>query len=107
MTRQPFTVESLDINQSDGAHFHSDRALVEIVDGVKRHPCAFVPPGDPGGDGSFYLGVTCYSLATPEVADPEHRGGTAAGVPVAALYPLLVAAVDPVEEAKLVGLDAA
>lgn len=51
---------------------------------------------------------SCYSLTSGnDVHSAELAVGGRAHVPVMVSYPLVVAAVDPGEEAKLVGLDAA
>ncbi len=77
----------------------------EDVDGVTRQPCGtyeeISQPEEP-------LRVTCLSRMTPEDPSRVHPVVAPAGrvqLPLWTTIPLQMAAVDPVEEAKLVGLD--
>ncbi len=107
VTRAPFTVETIDVDQPNGEHFHSDAQPTEIVDGRKRHPC-MVMPQEEGSASSDLWQPLCVSLATPGVGS---SGGVSKEpgihLPLMVTYPLSIAAIDPAAEAQLVGLDAA
>jgi putative ABC transport system permease protein len=108
VTRQPFTREQVSVALPDGSTFDDENAVTEVVDGVKQHPCAILGAMHLTAPATVPGNVVCYSLATPAVAEPQWQtNGGSPAVTLGVLYPLLIAAIDPTEESKLVGLDSA
>lgn len=105
LSRQPFTSEHI-VEVNGTSRYEADR-LTENVDGSRRYPCAAVPaPSE--DEPSAYWEQRCASLAGGNDATGQTvvRDGRVY-LPITLLYPVQIAAIDPVEEAKLVGLDGA
>lgn len=100
VTRAPFRSEEFE-EKTDTGTMGGIRS-VELVDGVEHYPC-ITWPAQTDGDRRWELwNQNCISLAS------EDGGGIPAGRIGLSLHmsvPVTVAAIDPVAEAQLVGLD--
>lgn len=109
VTRQPLSSEPFTIERADSTV--SGERYVEVVDGATRHPCLANPSTGLEEDIAWWEQPEqrCVSLASDpldEVQRMVRRDGRTF-IPVWVSVPVQVAAIDPVAEAKLVGLDAA
>lgn len=103
VTRAPMHKESYE--ESGPGWSRSGDRLVEMIDGVETHPCDQVPDvSEPASKPWEHVYPSCISLATGATTDISSDVGRVK-VWVTVAFPLAVAAIDPVEEAKLVGLD--
>lgn len=87
--------------------------VLEIAPGRAEplHPCrvSYTTGQPPRGPFTRRIAMTCFSARSPEAArlySASLPSGVVAGV-AAVYFPLILAAVDPIEEARLLGLDRA
>lgn len=105
VTREKFQRGDVSFKTEDGGTYNATDAAYEVINGKRHFPClgGLDVPARPG---ELYWHSTCVSLAGGNDSASIAAPGKAAA-PLQVSYPLLIAGVDPGEEARLVGLDRA